>query len=85
MEKSVRCWQFQILLSYRLLIFNYLQTSGIPVTYSGNDSSQVYFKDTVKPGELNRYFFTQGIELTHLAERKRSLEQHFLELLDNQK
>lgn len=51
----------------------------------GNDNIQVYFKDTVKPGELNRYFFTQGIELTHLAERKRSLEQHFLELLDNQK
>jgi len=41
----------------------------------------VYFSDTVNPGELNQYLFSQGVTLTHLSERKRSLEQHFLELL----
>ncbi len=41
----------------------------------------VYFNSEVNPGELNRFLFAQGVILTHLAERKRSLEQHFLELL----
>ncbi|MCX6305584.1 MAG: ATP-binding cassette domain-containing protein [Bacteroidetes bacterium] len=51
----------------------------------GGDKIQVYFKDAVDPEELNLFFFHQGITLTHLSERKRSLEQHFLELLDNNK
>lgn len=51
----------------------------------GAEKIQVYFKDTVKPDELNQFFFGQGVTLTHLSERKRSLEQHFLELLDNNK
>jgi ABC-2 type transport system ATP-binding protein len=49
------------------------------------DSIQVYFKGEVDPGELNRFCFQQEITLHHLAERKRSLEQHFLELLENDK
>ncbi len=52
---------------------------------SKDEIIQVYFKETVNPEELNRFFFSQGITLTHLTERKRSLEQHFLELLDNNK
>ena len=51
----------------------------------GVEKIQVYFKDVVDPEELNRFFFQQGVTLTHLSERKRSLEQHFLELLDNNK
>ncbi len=51
----------------------------------GEERVQVWFSQTVDPAELNRYFFSQGIILTHLAERKRSLEQHFLELLDHEK
>ncbi|MFZ4522900.1 MAG: ABC transporter ATP-binding protein [Bacteroidales bacterium] len=51
----------------------------------GEGKIQVYFKNEVNPGELNQFFFQQGITLTHLAERKRSLEQHFLELLDQNK
>jgi len=45
----------------------------------------VYFKDPVKAEELNESFFKNGIILSHLTERKRSLEQHFLELLDDNK
>jgi ABC-type multidrug transport system ATPase subunit len=41
----------------------------------------VHFKDTVSPGEINEYLHGKGIVLTHLSERKRTLEQHFLELL----
>ncbi len=48
-----------------------------------NGKILVYFKDEVKPEELNQYFFSNGIILSHLTERKRSLEQHFLELLDD--
>jgi ABC-2 type transport system ATP-binding protein len=44
---------------------------------------QVYFKGEVQPGELNLFLFNKGITLTHLAERKRTLEQHFLELLED--
>ncbi len=51
----------------------------------GIDKIQVYFKDNINPGELNQYVFQAGVTLTHLTERKRSLEQHFLELLDNNK
>lgn len=43
---------------------------------------QVYFKGEINPGEINSFLFQQGINLTHLSERKRSLEQHFLELLE---
>ena len=47
----------------------------------GDEKIQVYFNEVVSPDELNQFFFQQGISLTHLSERKRSLEQHFLELL----
>ncbi|MDP4280654.1 MAG: ATP-binding cassette domain-containing protein [Bacteroidota bacterium] len=40
-----------------------------------------HFKEHVNPGELNSFFFEKGMTLSHLCERKRTLEQHFLELL----
>lgn len=46
-----------------------------------DDMLLVYFKKDVTPASLNEFCHTQGIVLSHLAERKRSLEQHFLELL----
>ncbi len=49
------------------------------------DKIQVYFKGQIDPEELNQFFLSGGVILTHLAERRRSLEQHFLELLDNNK
>ena len=51
----------------------------------GQEIIKVYFKETVNPEELNRFFFERGLTLTHLTERKRSLEQHFLELLEKYK
>jgi ABC-2 type transport system ATP-binding protein len=41
----------------------------------------VYLKDGIRPAEVNEFLYNQGIVLTHLSERKRTLEQHFLELL----
>jgi ABC-2 type transport system ATP-binding protein len=41
----------------------------------------VYLKDQIKPAEVNEFLYKNGIVLTHLSERKRTLEQHFLELL----
>jgi ABC-2 type transport system ATP-binding protein len=43
--------------------------------------SQIYFSHPVDPGEINEFLFRKGVVLHHLAERKRSLEKHFLELL----
>ncbi|MFH1296514.1 MAG: ATP-binding cassette domain-containing protein [Bacteroidota bacterium] len=39
------------------------------------------FSEEVRPGDINDYMHQKKITLTHLAERKRTLEQHFLELL----
>ena len=43
--------------------------------------SLIYFKKPVIPKEINEFLFHKGIVLNHLSERKRSLEKHFLELL----
>ncbi len=47
-----------------------------------NGIFQVFYKDAVTPAQINSACFQSGIVLTHLSERKRSLEQHFLELLE---
>lgn len=39
------------------------------------------FSENVKPGSISEYLYQKKITLSHLAERKRTLEQHFLELL----
>jgi ABC-2 type transport system ATP-binding protein len=41
----------------------------------------VTFSGKTDATELNSFFYNQGITLNHLSERKRTLEQHFLELL----
>jgi ABC-2 type transport system ATP-binding protein len=46
-----------------------------------DDRWLVYFKGKIIPAEVNEFLYKQGIVLTHLSERKRTLEQHFLELL----
>ena len=46
-----------------------------------DDKWLVYFRERIRPAEVNEFLFRQGIILTHLSERKRTLEQHFLELL----
>jgi ABC-type multidrug transport system ATPase subunit len=42
------------------------------------------FEPEITPEKVNKFFFDQGIILSHLAEKKRSLEQHFLELLKDE-
>jgi len=45
----------------------------------------VYFIGEPAPAEINEFLHMKGIILSHLSDRKRTLEQHFLELLqDNQ-
>jgi ABC-2 type transport system ATP-binding protein len=46
-----------------------------------DDKWLVYFKEKIRPAEINEFLYKQGIIVTHLSERKRTLEQHFLELL----
>ncbi len=58
---------------------------GFKSLESSKDIVQVFFKGDVNPEEINTYLFSNGITLNHLSERKRSLEQHFLELLQNNK
>jgi len=40
--------------------------------------------ENISLGEVNSYFFNKGITLNHLALRKKSLENYFLELLDKE-
>jgi ABC-2 type transport system ATP-binding protein len=44
-----------------------------------------YFTDSPNPARINSYFHDKGVILTHLTDRKRTLEQHFLELLHDNK
>lgn len=46
-----------------------------------DDMILAIFSPDITPARVNDYLFHQGITLTHLADRKRTLEQHFLELL----
>jgi len=46
------------------------------------DKYIIKIKGSLSQAELNSYFFNKGIVLTHLALRKKSLENYFLELLD---
>jgi ABC-2 type transport system ATP-binding protein len=41
----------------------------------------VYFKNGTGPATINQFLHAKGITLSHLAGRRRTLEQHFLELL----
>jgi ABC-2 type transport system ATP-binding protein len=52
---------------------------------SADDKLLVYFKSDVAPQDVNHFLQQKGILLSHLSERKRSLEQHFLELLHDTK
>jgi ABC-2 type transport system ATP-binding protein len=48
-----------------------------------NGKLLVYFVSETKPTEINEYLHKKGIILMHLSDRKRTLEQHFLELLQD--
>lgn len=48
---------------------------------TGHEKFIVTFTGKIEPAEINSHCHSQGIILNHLAERKRTLEQHFLELL----
>ncbi len=43
----------------------------------------VYFENNIAASELNKFFFDNNIILEHLAKRKNSLEEQFLELTKN--
>ena len=43
-----------------------------------------FLNEPMKSEDFNKYLFDQGIILTHLVQRKESLEEQFLQLTDNQ-
>jgi ABC-2 type transport system ATP-binding protein len=45
-----------------------------------DDKILVYTKNNLSASEINKFLFSKGICLTHLAKRKNSLEEQFLEL-----
>ncbi|SFD32336.1 ABC transporter ATP-binding protein [Algibacter pectinivorans] len=42
-----------------------------------------FLNEPIKSEDFNQYLFSQGIILTHLVQRKESLEEQFLQLTDN--
>jgi ABC-2 type transport system ATP-binding protein len=54
------------------------------VSFTESDGMlQVHFKGTISSTEINSFLYNKGIILSRLSEKKRSLEQHFLELLQD--
>lgn len=51
---------------------------------STNGKLQLSFENNPNPAEINRLFFESGIVLSHLAMRKSTLEEQFLEITRNQ-
>ncbi len=45
-----------------------------------SDKYVVKLSNKISNGEINRYFFSKGIELTHLASKKKNLEIEFLDI-----
>lgn len=43
----------------------------------------ITFKEKISTADLNEFLISKGIVLSHLALRKKNLEQQFLELLSN--
>jgi len=50
-----------------------------------NDKVIIKLEEEFSPAALNEYLFGKGIILSHIAMRKKSLEQQFLELLEDNK
>ncbi len=57
---------------------------GIATLNHHNGKLQLSFTEDPAPGELNRTFFEAGIALSHLAVRKSTLEEQFLEITRNE-
>ncbi len=64
------------------LLFSLRKFPDIGSIQEEGDRYIVKLADHMLPSELNRYLFDNGIVLTHLASRKKSLEKYFLDLLD---
>jgi len=58
-----------------------MQIEGFSSLTEADGMIHVHFKGPVSAGEINSFMFSKGIVLSRISERKRSLEQHFLELL----
>lgn len=56
---------------------------GIESTSVSGGKLVAEFKGKADPAAVNRILFDQGIVLTHLSKKQRSLESQFLELLSN--
>ncbi len=58
---------------------------AVEKVYEENGKVIVLLKIPIEAAELNRYLFEKNISLSHLAKRKNSLEEQFLQLTDTQK
>lgn len=56
------------------------ELSGLVSVERKADTVLLKFSEHVNTSELNRHFFDKGIALSHIAERRKTLESQFLEL-----
>jgi len=49
------------------------------------EAGNIHISTTMSSGEINEYCFREGVILTHLQNKKRSLESHFMEMTGEQK
>jgi ABC-type multidrug transport system ATPase subunit len=65
------------------MLFNALSNyKMIKSLYQEADKVIVMIDDNCTSAELNEYLFQNGVILNHLCSRKKSLEKHFLQILD---
>jgi ABC-type multidrug transport system ATPase subunit len=58
-----------------------LQFTGTSSINRENSAYQVAMRDGFKSKDLNRFLFEQGVVVSHLVTKKKSLEKQFLEIL----
>lgn len=58
------------------------EMNGLKLIQQIDNKLSVKLEGNITCGDLNKYLFNKGIILTHLAEKKSSLEQKFLKILE---
>jgi ABC-2 type transport system ATP-binding protein len=61
-----------------------MQHPNVAKVVAEDDNLLLYLSNDLDPAALNRFLFEKGIVLSHLVKRKRSLEQQFLELTNEE-
>lgn len=85
-EMTSKSTYFELQSDNTLELKNILSSNFKIDSITENDGKiEVYFNQEMEPSTLNKFLFDNGVILNHLVKRKRSLENQFLEITNNNK